>query len=336
MGKQILRVESIHSSQAFTAKMKHNYRIGNVKNADPAFTHRNEQLIRLPVGETYHSFFEKKIMGLPYYENHKLRKNATLGFEILLSYGIKNLPENFSIDHWKEQSKKWLEREFGRDNIASAVLHMDEGTPHIHAIVIPIKEGRLCASAFIPDRQAMRDLHLRYHTYTKECGLESENHYMIIDHTKTAMFYNNINLALERSLPGPEEEETLEDYARRANEFYQNQMLRSLGRDYRISQLEKNNQALEKANRTIERQTEQKHEKRMNEIMKRIGSVENAQHAIQYRDNLQGALAWTRQNNPELSDSVETIISNMQLNYERSRRTEHSLTPEQSEIAADT
>lgn len=322
MGKQILRVESIHSSQAFTAKMKHNYRIGNVKNADPAFTHRNEQLFRLPVGETYHSFFEKKMMDLPYYENHKIRKNATLGFEILLSYGTKNLPENFSINHWKEQSKRWLESEFGRFNIASAVLHMDEGTPHIHAVIIPIKDGRLCASAYIPDRQAMRDLHLRYHGFTKECGLESENHYMIIDHSKTAMFYNNINLALERSLPGPEEEESLEDYAKRANEFYQTQMLRSLGRDYRISQLEKNNQALEKANRTIEQQTERKGEKRINCIMKEIGSVENAQHAIQYRDNLQRALEWTRKNNPELSDSVETIISNMQIKYERATRAE--------------
>lgn len=48
MGKQILRVESIHSSQAFTAKMKHNYRIGNVK---MSFTiSRNGQLLKMKLG----------------------------------------------------------------------------------------------------------------------------------------------------------------------------------------------------------------------------------------------------------------------------------------------
>ena len=31
MGKQIMRVEPIHSMQAFSAKFKHNYRIGAIQ-----------------------------------------------------------------------------------------------------------------------------------------------------------------------------------------------------------------------------------------------------------------------------------------------------------------
>lgn len=53
-------------------------------------------------------------------------------------------------------------------------LHMDEWVPHIHAIVFPVMEGRLRARAFLPDRQAMRDLHVKYHEYTRACGLEPE------------------------------------------------------------------------------------------------------------------------------------------------------------------
>ena len=63
MGKQIMRVEPIHSMQAFSAKFKHNYRIGAIPNANEAYSHMNEQIIRLPAGETYNTFFEKKLNG---------------------------------------------------------------------------------------------------------------------------------------------------------------------------------------------------------------------------------------------------------------------------------
>ena len=120
-----------------------------------------------------------------------------------MSYGTSGLPKDFSVKEWMEKSKQFLMDQFGKENIASAVLHMDEGTPHIRAVIIPIKDGKLSARAFLPDRQAMRDLHTKYYQYTKEVGLEPENRYMHIQHQKVGMFYSNINLALEKTLPGP-------------------------------------------------------------------------------------------------------------------------------------
>ena len=317
MGKQIMRVEPIHSMQAFSAKFKHNYRIGAIPNANEAYSHMNEQIIRLPAGETYNTFFEKKLMELPYYETHKIRKNATLGLEFMLSYGTSGLPKDFSVKEWMEKSKQFLMDQFGKENIASAVLHMDEGTPHIHAVILPIKDGKLSARAFLPDRQAMRDLHTKYYQYTKEVGLEPENRYMHIQHQKVGMFYSNINLALEKTLPGPRDDETLYDYSKRANEFYQQQCLRMLGKDYQIDQLTKENKALTKANRTLEAAIEKRYQQYVDEIMDEIGSVENAVHAIHYRDNLQKGIEWTAQTNPELAENVTEIIDNVQRNYER-------------------
>lgn len=317
MAKQILRVESIHSSQGFSAKWKHNFRIGDVPNADKALMGLNEQLIKLPPGETYNTYFERKIAELPYYQTHRIGKNRTLGFEFMLSYGTKNLPKDFSIEKWAEQSKKFLMNTFGRENVASAMLHMDEGAPHIHAIIFPITNGKLSARSYIEGRQAMRDLHVKYHEYTKECGLEAENRYTLIDHSKTAMFYSNINLALEKSLPGPEEGEDLETYAERANRFYKTQMLRSFGRDHQISQLQKEKGALEQTNRSIETITKKRYEQYIDGVMNEIGSVQNAAHAIHYRDSLQKALDWTMDVNSDLAESVNTIITNMQNNYER-------------------
>ena len=45
------------------------------------------------------------------------------------------------MDHWCDDNLKWLKETFGEENLVSAVLHMDEKTPHIHATVIPIVSG---------------------------------------------------------------------------------------------------------------------------------------------------------------------------------------------------
>lgn len=45
------------------------------------------------------------------------------------------------LDEWCNDNLKWLQDTFGKDNVVSAVLHMDEKTPHIHATVVPIVTG---------------------------------------------------------------------------------------------------------------------------------------------------------------------------------------------------
>lgn len=45
------------------------------------------------------------------------------------------------LDEWCDDNLQWLHRTFGKENTVSAVLHMDEHTSHIHAMVIPIITG---------------------------------------------------------------------------------------------------------------------------------------------------------------------------------------------------
>ncbi len=45
------------------------------------------------------------------------------------------------LSEWCDDNLQWLHRTFGRENTVSAVLHMDEHTPHIHATVVPIVTG---------------------------------------------------------------------------------------------------------------------------------------------------------------------------------------------------
>lgn len=46
-----------------------------------------------------------------------------------------------TLGNWCDDNLKWLHETFGKDNVVSAVLHMDEQTPHLHATVIPIVTG---------------------------------------------------------------------------------------------------------------------------------------------------------------------------------------------------
>ena len=42
------------------------------------------------------------------------------------------------LDEWCQDNLDWLRKTYGTDNVVSAVLHMDEETPHIHATIVPI------------------------------------------------------------------------------------------------------------------------------------------------------------------------------------------------------
>lgn len=45
------------------------------------------------------------------------------------------------LDEWCDDNLQWLQRTFGKENTVSAVLHMAEHTPHIHATAVPIVTG---------------------------------------------------------------------------------------------------------------------------------------------------------------------------------------------------
>jgi len=54
---------------------------------------------------------------------------------------MKKIESGGRLDDWCEDNLEWLKKTYGKENIVSAVLHMDETTPHIHATMIPITTG---------------------------------------------------------------------------------------------------------------------------------------------------------------------------------------------------
>ena len=56
----------------------------------------------------------------------------------------------------------FFEERYGTENILSAVVHLDETTPHMHLNLIPVFEGRMCAKRLF-DRVELRELQSEFH-----------------------------------------------------------------------------------------------------------------------------------------------------------------------------
>ena len=74
----------------------------------------------------------------------KIRKGQICCIEIRMSASVEGMAEIIEqgrLMEWCRESIKWAQREHGKENIVSAVLHMDEETPHLHVSLVPIVSG---------------------------------------------------------------------------------------------------------------------------------------------------------------------------------------------------
>ncbi len=80
------------------------------------------------------------------------------------------LPEH--IREYYAMCYRFFAERYGEKNIISAVVHMDETTPHMHLNLMPVLDGRLCCKRLF-DRVALRKLQTDiYEQVGKHWGLE--------------------------------------------------------------------------------------------------------------------------------------------------------------------
>lgn len=74
----------------------------------------------------------------------KIRKGQICCIEIRMSASVEGMAEIIEqgrLMEWCRESIKWAQKEHGKENIVSAVLHMDEETPHLHVSLVPVMSG---------------------------------------------------------------------------------------------------------------------------------------------------------------------------------------------------
>ena len=109
-------------------------------NADSRRTHLNRELIQFPDGvKSRTEAIQHRIdhAGL----SRKVAKIQCKAIRIILTgthEQMMNIQDEGRLDKWMESNLRWLHETFGKENVVSCVLHMDEKTPHLHATIVPI------------------------------------------------------------------------------------------------------------------------------------------------------------------------------------------------------
>ena len=125
------------------AMSTHIERTVHPKNADRMRTHLNRELVQFPEGvknRTQAIAHRIETAGI----RRKVGTNQVKAIRVLLTGSNKDMKQmeaDGRLDGWCNDNLKWLWETYGEQNLVSAVLHMDEKTPHIHATIVPIVTG---------------------------------------------------------------------------------------------------------------------------------------------------------------------------------------------------
>lgn len=132
----------------------------------------------------------------------KRRRNAVLAVEVLLTASPAYFrPDSAAeggtwsqqrLDAWLSRAIGFLQREYG-DTIVSIVLHLDEQTPHVHALIIPILNGKLNAKNLIGGPVGLRAWQDRIAECMKDLGQIRGVRGSRATHERISRFYGQVN-----------------------------------------------------------------------------------------------------------------------------------------------
>lgn len=156
----IMRYAKLKSERSITGSAQHMRRTHETPNADPARSNSNQVLI----GTIDPAADVRELLPKPGARDAsgKLlrRTNSVLSVEVLMTTSPQwwdtATPEQ--QDAWVEQSRAWLAEEWGEENIAHLELHLDEKTPHLTGLIVPLDDrGALNARQWIGGRSSRRE-----------------------------------------------------------------------------------------------------------------------------------------------------------------------------------
>lgn len=225
MSYAIIRNEKLTRAQAMGA-YKHNERKTrnhSNKNIDSTKTELNYYLKKNEL--SYIKEFDR--IKKKYNLKGQIRSNSNIICEMVFTSDQK-----FFDEIGYEESKRYFTESYnficnyknlGKQNIISAVVHMDEDTPHMHLLFIPVvhttdKQGnkidKVCCRDFWRGKNSYRDLQNAYFKHISEKGFKLERgelvevtnreHYSIQEYKKITNYENTKELLKNIKLELPE------------------------------------------------------------------------------------------------------------------------------------
>ena len=165
----------------------------------------------------FYAVLKKKFNKIKYDLKGQIRSNSNIICEMVFTSNQK-----FFDQIGYEESKRYFEESYkficeyknlGEQNIISAVVHMDEDTPHMHLLFIPVvhtidKQGnkidKVCCRDFWRGKNSYRDLQNAYFEHISEKGFKLErgelvevtnrDHYSVQEYKRITNFENTKEL----------------------------------------------------------------------------------------------------------------------------------------------
>ena len=179
-----------------TEGMEHTY-----QHADPKRINLNMNLI--PENEYSKMSLPKAIkqrIEKGYQGKKKIRNDSVKYLSHVLTGSHEDMKKIFSDQNqrqsWLQKNYDFVASEYGKENILRFTLHLDEKTPHIHAVTVPLtKDGRLSAKEVFGNKGALVSRQDRYAEAMKEFGLKRGLKGTGIKHDTAKEYYSRIQHA---------------------------------------------------------------------------------------------------------------------------------------------
>lgn len=178
MSHSILRVARVKGSSNTNGIQRHNQRENknyNNKDINHEETYKNYDLIN-PQSINYKDKIDETI-NANYAGNRKIRSDAIRHVDGLITSDkdfFNKLSEEETEQFFKD-SLKFLEDEYGKENMLYATVHLDERVPHMHFGFVPLTEdGRLSAKEQLGNKKDLTQLQDRFNSYVNNKGYELE------------------------------------------------------------------------------------------------------------------------------------------------------------------
>ena len=169
------------------------------KNADPAKTHLNQILV--DHGDNIMRTIDKRIEE-GYTGETAVRKDAVKAISMVLTgthERMIELEETGQLGKWVSANQEWLNTRYGKENVVSLALHMDELTPHLHAVIVPLTiQGRLSAKLILGQKVQMREMQTDYAMAMETFGLERGKEGSRAHHEDVKEYYTRLKIDLPK------------------------------------------------------------------------------------------------------------------------------------------
>lgn len=181
----------MHQASQVAAAASHAFRDRETLNADLARKSLNVH-IGYDSAESLQTGFNN---ALP----EKRRKNAVLCVEHLVTFSADALTrKDFNEKNYFADAVEWMKERYGKGFIG-ATIHYDETTPHMHAYVVPLVDGRLSATHFFDGRKKMHAYQSDfYQKVGQKHGLVRGVERTYARHVDVKRYYAHVNASIEQ------------------------------------------------------------------------------------------------------------------------------------------